>query len=64
LLGDYRYGIVRLDGEPLSAKLVDLPCVIESLKTLDMKTFYKTSDICQVGAIRYGVIDTRCWDII
>ena len=29
-------------------QMVDLPCVMESLKTVDMKTFYKTADICQV----------------
>jgi len=36
---------------PLAAKLVDLPCIIESLKTIDKKTFYKTADICQVWAV-------------
>lgn len=45
---DSRHGTVSLDGESLSAKLVDLPCIIESLKTLDMKNFYKTADISQV----------------
>lgn len=37
-----------MDRVPLAAKLVDLPCIIESLKTIDKKTFYKTADICQV----------------
>lgn len=45
---DGRHGIVRVDRVPLAAKLVDLPCIIESLKTIDKKTFYKTADICQV----------------
>ena len=54
IAGDFRHGTVRLDGESLSAKLVDLPCVIESLKTLDMKTFYKTADICQVLVFLFG----------
>lgn len=40
-----------MDRVPLAAKLVDLPCIIESLKTIDKKTFYKTADICQVGAV-------------
>jgi transcription initiation factor TFIID subunit 7 len=31
-------------------KLVDLPCIIESLKTTDNKSFYKTADICQVDS--------------
>jgi transcription initiation factor TFIID subunit 7 len=32
-----------------SAKLVDLPCVIEAQKTLDNKRMFKVADICQVG---------------
>uniref|UniRef100_A0A2K6F7Y8 Transcription initiation factor TFIID subunit 7 n=1 Tax=Propithecus coquereli TaxID=379532 RepID=A0A2K6F7Y8_PROCO len=45
---DGRHGIVRVDGVPLASKLVDLPCVTESLKTSDKKTFYKTADISQM----------------
>ena len=45
---DGRHGIVRVDRVPLAAKLVDLPCVMESLKTIDKKTFYKTADVCQM----------------
>ncbi|XP_030066146.1 transcription initiation factor TFIID subunit 7-like isoform X2 [Microcaecilia unicolor] len=45
---DGRHGIVRVDRVPLAAKLVDLPCIIECLKTIDKKTFYKTADICQM----------------
>ena len=45
---DGRHGIVRVDRVPLAAKFVDLPCVVESLKTIDNKTFYKTADICQM----------------
>eukprot|EP00126_Sphaerothecum_destruens_P009432 Sdes_comp20506_c0_seq15m15003 len=43
-----RYGKVSIDSEELFAKLVDLPCIIESHKTLDNKNFYKTADICQL----------------
>lgn len=46
---DGRHGIVRVDRVPLACKLVDLPCMIESLKTVDKKTFYKTADVCQVN---------------
>jgi TATA-binding protein-associated factor Taf7 len=36
-------------GESLyPAKLVDLPCIVESQKTLDNKHMFKVSDICQV----------------
>ncbi|XP_072361064.1 transcription initiation factor TFIID subunit 7 [Scyliorhinus torazame] len=45
---DGRHGIVRVDKQPLAAKLVDLPCIIESLKSIDKKTFYKTADLCQM----------------
>ncbi|XP_055125389.1 transcription initiation factor TFIID subunit 7-like isoform X3 [Symphalangus syndactylus] len=48
LLSDRRHGVVEVDDVPLAAKLVDLPCVIESLRTLDKKTFYKTADISQM----------------
>jgi transcription initiation factor TFIID subunit 7 len=31
------------------AKLVDLPCILESQKTLDNKHMFKVADICQVS---------------
>uniref|UniRef100_T1J0J9 TAFII55 protein conserved region domain-containing protein n=1 Tax=Strigamia maritima TaxID=126957 RepID=T1J0J9_STRMM len=48
LENDMRHGIVRLDNWVFTAKLQDLPCVCESLKTIDKKTFYKTADVCQI----------------
>ncbi|KAL5273090.1 TAF7 family protein [Megaselia abdita] len=45
---DLRYGEVRFDHWLLYAKIVDLPTVLESLKTIDGKSFYKTADICQI----------------
>ncbi|CAH3114610.1 unnamed protein product, partial [Pocillopora meandrina] len=48
LQADFRHATVRFDGAALSAKLVDLPCVIESHKTVDNRSFYKTADICQM----------------
>lgn len=45
---DMRNGQVRLDNWFMHAKIVDLPTVIESLKTIDNKSFYKTADICQM----------------
>lgn len=45
---DYRHATVRFDGTALSAKLLDMPCIIESHKTVDSKSFYKTADICQM----------------
>lgn len=43
-----RLGVGPNPTESLSAKLVDLPCIIESQKTIDNKQFYKVADICQV----------------
>ena len=45
---DIRYGQVRFDHWLLHAKVTDLPTIIESMKTIDGKNFYKTADICQI----------------
>lgn len=45
---DMRYGEVRLDHWLLHAKIVDIPTIIESMKTIDGKSFYKTADVCQL----------------
>ncbi|XP_017867117.1 PREDICTED: transcription initiation factor TFIID subunit 7 isoform X1 [Drosophila arizonae] len=45
---DLRYGEVRFDDQMLYAKLVDLPTIMESYKTIDNKSFYKSADICQL----------------
>ena len=57
-----------------SAKLVDLPCIIESQKTIDNRQFYKIGDICQVDhslwlvscivntvSNTWGAFFKRCW---
>lgn len=46
--GDGRHAVVRFDQEEFAAKLVDLPCIIESHKTFDKKTLWKTADISQM----------------
>lgn len=43
-----RKGRVKFDEEVFEARLVDLPCIIESHKTLDKKAFFKTADISQM----------------
>ncbi|XP_013108943.1 transcription initiation factor TFIID subunit 7 [Stomoxys calcitrans] len=45
---DLRYGEVRFDHWLFHAKVVDLPTIIECLKTIDSKSFYKSADICQM----------------
>lgn len=48
LENDMRYGEVRVDHRLMHAKVVDIPTIVESLKTIDNKSFYKTADICQM----------------
>lgn len=45
---DMRHGEVRVDNWLLPGKIVDLPTIVESMKTIDSKGFYKTADICQM----------------
>jgi transcription initiation factor TFIID subunit 7 len=45
---DPRRAVVRIRKNLYAAKLVDLPTIIESSKTLDKKGLYKTADICQM----------------
>ncbi|XP_053623579.1 transcription initiation factor TFIID subunit 7-like [Plodia interpunctella] len=45
---DMRHGEVRFDHWLMHGKIVDLPTIVESLKTIDNKSFYKTADICQM----------------
>lgn len=45
---DMRHGEVRVGNLLLNAKVVDLPTIVESMKTIDNKNFYKTADICQM----------------
>ncbi|XP_037080013.1 transcription initiation factor TFIID subunit 7-like [Pollicipes pollicipes] len=45
---DMRRGTVRFDNWYLPAKIVDVPTMTESYKTIDGKNFYKTADICQM----------------
>ena len=49
-----RRGQVKFDGWAMSAKLVDLPTIIESHKTIDKKTLYKTADVCQMLICKEG----------
>jgi TATA-binding protein-associated factor Taf7 len=39
---------VLLDEKMYLATLVDLPCLIEAQKTLDFRTFYKSTDVSQM----------------
>lgn len=37
-----------MDGKTFPARLVDLPCVVETQKTLDRSTFFKSGDVGQM----------------
>lgn len=65
---DSRRGIFHIGNSTYSSRLVDLPCIIESQKTLDNKQMFKVADICQVSWDRFGHTqnlidpqDCRCW---
>lgn len=49
LVTDSRRAIFHIGNNTYSSKLVDLPCIIESQKTLDNKQMFKVADICQVA---------------
>ena len=45
---DSRRAVFYIAGQPYSAKIVDLPCIVESHKTLDNKQIFKIADISQM----------------
>ena len=53
---DRRDAKVYFDSLEFDAKLLDLPCIVETHKTFDRKTFYKTGDICQVRNLKISRI--------
>ncbi|KAI0780959.1 TAFII55 protein conserved region-domain-containing protein [Trametes elegans] len=48
---DSRRAVFHVGNNTYSSKLVDLPCIIESQKTLDNKQMFKVADICQMLVI-------------
>ncbi|CAG8534068.1 7739_t:CDS:2 [Ambispora gerdemannii] len=55
LFKDPRHAIFSYDKEKYSARLVDLPCIIESQKTLNNKQFYKIADISQMLVVESSI---------
>ena len=43
-----RRALVKVGKQRYAATLVDLPCIVEGLKSWDRKTWYKGADICQI----------------
>jgi transcription initiation factor TFIID subunit 7 len=46
--GDGRRAAVTIRGHPYAATLVDLPCIIEGMKSWDKRGWWKSADICQM----------------
>lgn len=46
--GDGRRAAVTIRGHPYAATLVDLPCIVEGMKSWDKRGWWKTADICQM----------------
>ncbi|XP_027214587.1 transcription initiation factor TFIID subunit 7 isoform X1 [Penaeus vannamei] len=49
---DMRNGIITFDTIMYKARLVDIPTIMETWKTIDGKNFYKTADVCQMLMVR------------
>ncbi|KAJ7156932.1 TAFII55 protein conserved region-domain-containing protein [Mycena crocata] len=52
---DSRRALFHIGNSTYSSKLVDLPCIIESQKTLDNKQMFKVADICQMLVVENRV---------
>ncbi|EDR14368.1 uncharacterized protein LACBIDRAFT_306133 [Laccaria bicolor S238N-H82] len=54
---DSRRAVFHIGNNTYSSKLVDLPCIIESQKTLDSKQMFKVADICQMLVVGNKIAD-------
>jgi transcription initiation factor TFIID subunit 7 len=52
LTRDGRRAAVTIRGRIYAASLVDLPCIVEGLKSWDKRGWYKAADICQMLLVR------------
>ncbi|PGH05909.1 transcription initiation factor TFIID subunit 7 [Blastomyces parvus] len=48
LTRDGRRAVLTIRGRIYAASLVDLPCIIEAMKSWDRRGWYKSADICQM----------------
>ena len=44
----YRRAVVKVRGNMYAAVLVDLPCIVETMKSFDRKGWWKVADCCQM----------------
>jgi transcription initiation factor TFIID subunit 7 len=45
---DFRRAIVKVQGRSYAAVLLDLPCIVETMKSWDRKGWWKVADLCQM----------------
>ncbi|PAV60246.1 hypothetical protein WR25_07122 [Diploscapter pachys] len=55
---DMRHARIRLGDYLMSAKIYDLPCICEVMKTIDKKVVYKVADLSQIMACSHDLADT------
>ena len=55
LIVDSRRAAFKINGTTYSSKLVDLPCIIESQKTIDNRHLFKVADISQMLVVEKPV---------
>lgn len=58
LRSDGRRAVLIIRGRVYAATLVDLPCIVEGMKSWDRRGFWKTADICQMLLV-LGVVPTE-----
>ncbi|XP_071535957.1 transcription initiation factor TFIID subunit 7 isoform X2 [Panulirus ornatus] len=49
---DMRNGVITFDTIMYRARLMDIPTIMETWKSIDGKNFYKTADVCQMLMVR------------
>uniref|UniRef100_A0A0N5AVY9 TAFII55_N domain-containing protein n=1 Tax=Syphacia muris TaxID=451379 RepID=A0A0N5AVY9_9BILA len=52
---DMRHATIRFAESTMSAKIYDLPCIVEVMKTIDKKNIYKVADISQVMVCSHDI---------
>ena len=58
LRNDGRRALVLIKGKMYAASMVDLPCIVEGMKSWDKRAWYKSVDICQMLLV-LGVVKTE-----
>ena len=58
LQADGRRAVVTIRGRIYAAALVDMPCIVEGMKSWDKKAWYKSADICQMLLV-LGIVSTE-----